>query len=435
MKKIWKNTGTIRGIKNIALSFAQQWAWFELLKSKVSPRQKLMIAVSGGADSILTACLMYNFFIKSKYDLQNLFFIHCNHWVRPGNTADEEFIKKFFKDTQLIIVKRKKGTTDKDTEAQLRNRRYEEFRKQAKKHHIDQFVFGHNLTDRIESTFLNLLRGANSNGFLAMQTQETHHLLWWIEVIRPILWLSKDEIFTICKQNNIPFVTDPTNNDSTTSLRNKLRNKVLPELYKLSHKHTSTTNTFIESMKNIYEQYEQTTQQEKNILNSISQSPHRHATFAYQRKIAPKEITNEWLLQVMKTLNISNNITTPLLNERKKFLQNNKSGYKYFNKTYVFKSHGNMYFISAPKWFWEKQIEKSKTITMLGQVKRYELTLPITKKEQIGASLRFAKTTDRYHNKSWNQYCITAKIPVFWRNFIPVLVKEGKIINVWKEHI
>jgi hypothetical protein len=72
---------------------------------------------------------------------------------------------------------------------------------------------------------------------------------------------------------------------------------------------------------------------------------------------------------------------------------------------------------------------------MLGQVKRYSVTVPITKKEQIGASLRFAKATDRYHNKSWNQYCITAKIPIFWRNFIPVLVKEGKIIDVFKEHI
>ena len=137
----------------------------------------------------------------------------------------------------------------------------------------------------------------------------------------------------------------------------------------------------------------------------------------------------------MKTLNITNNINTPLLNERKKFLQNNESGYKYFNKTYVFKSHGNIYFIWAPKNFWEKTIEKSKTIATLGQVKRYNFTLPITKKEQIGALLRFAKTTDRYHNKTRNQYCITAKIPVFWRNFMPVLVKEGKIIHVWKEHI
>ncbi|MEI6773266.1 MAG: tRNA lysidine(34) synthetase TilS [bacterium] len=214
-----------------------------------------MVAVSGGADSILTACLMYNFFLENKYDLQNLFFIHCNHGTRIGNTTDENFIREFFEGTQSIIVKRA-TINDKKNETQLRDRRYGEFRKQTTKHHIDRLVFGHNLTDRIESTLLNLLRGANLNGFLAMQTQETHHLLPETQVLRPILRLTKNEITAICKNNKIPFVTDPTNSDTTTSLRNKLRNKILPGLYTLTHKQTSTTNSFIESMKNIYEQLE-----------------------------------------------------------------------------------------------------------------------------------------------------------------------------------
>jgi len=193
-----------------------------------------MVAVSGGADSILTACLMYNFFLKNKYSLQNLFFIHCNHNTRPGNITDEQFIAKFFEGTQLIVVKR--TSNKKNTEAELRNRRYGEFKTYAKKQHIDQLIFGHNLTDRIESTFLNLLRGANLNGFIAMQVQEQHHLLPGINVLRPLIGLTKDEILNICKHNKIPFVIDPTNKNITTSLRNKLRNKVLPELYKLANK-------------------------------------------------------------------------------------------------------------------------------------------------------------------------------------------------------
>jgi len=55
------------------------------------------------------------------------------------------------------------------------------------------------------------------------------------------------------------------------------------------------------------------------------------------------------MMQVMKKLHITNNITTPLLKELTKFLTNSESGYKYFNKTYLFKSHGNIYLISAPK--------------------------------------------------------------------------------------
>jgi tRNA(Ile)-lysidine synthase TilS/MesJ len=81
-----------------------------------------MIAVSGGADSILTASLVYIFFVDKKYDLQNLFFIHCNHNIREGNKDDETFIKQYFKNTQLIVTKRTKTT--KATEATLRKRRY-----------------------------------------------------------------------------------------------------------------------------------------------------------------------------------------------------------------------------------------------------------------------------------------------------------------------
>lgn len=134
-----------------------------------------MVAVSGGSDSIMTASLMYNFFLKNKYNLQNLFFIHCNHNIRKGNSSDENFIRNFFEGTQLIIVKRARNKNH--TETELRNWRYGEFKKQTKKYAIDQLIFGHNLTDRIESTFLNLLRGANLNGFIAMQVQEEHHLL------------------------------------------------------------------------------------------------------------------------------------------------------------------------------------------------------------------------------------------------------------------
>ena len=431
MKKTWKNQGTIKWIKNNKLIFAHQQIYLDILKSKVQPNQKIMVAVSGGADSILTACLMYNFFLENKYNLQNLFFIHCNHNTRTGNVSDEKFIKNFFVGTQIYISKKK--MSKKSTETELRKWRYGEFKKQSKKNNINQLVFGHNLTDRIESTFLNLLRGSNLNGFIAMQTQESHHLLPGIQVLRPILWLTKNEITNICKQNNIPFVIDPTNIDTTTSLRNNLRNKVLPAVYALTHKQTSTTNSFIESMKHIYEQLEISFQQKEIILKPIQQSTHRNTQFAYQRMIDPNEITNEDVMQAMKILNSSNNITTPLLQERTLFLQKNKSGYKYFNKTYLFKSHGNIYFISGPIFFWQKTIASSQKIHKLGLINREGRKYSIQKKEYLGATLRFPQKGDLYRKKTRNEYCINQKIPIFQRNFIPIVAKWGQIIDRVKE--
>ncbi len=432
-KKTTEKKRSTHTIQTIAPRMEALYEKEKILKHQIQTNEKILVAVSGGADSILTACLLYNFFVQEKYNIDNLFFIHCNHWTRIGNTQDEIFVKEFFEKTQLIIVKRKKW--GKKTEAELRKWRYGEFKKYAKKFWIKKIIFWHNLTDRIESTFLNLLRGANLNGFIAMQTNEPHHLLWDIQVFRPILQRTKDEVFDLCKIYKIPFVTDPTNKDDTTSLRNKLRNKVFPELYKLANKQTKTTNSFIESMKNIYTSLEEANKK-KNLYSSsdtksysqnwtlnskwwtlytIKKSPHRKATFAYQRMIDSNKITNELMIQVMKKLHISNNVTTPLLKELTKFLTNSESGYKYFNNTYIFKSHGNIYIISAPKGFWEKTVDSEKKIDT------------ITVK-------RFPRKSDTYKKKTRNQRCINHKIPIFRRNFIPVVAQENQIIKyTWKK--
>lgn len=428
MKKTTKKTGTIQ---EISLTFEQKQMCFDIFKKHIAPNQKITVAVSWGADSILTATIVYQFFIQQKYSISNLFFIHCNHNTRPGNTKDEAFIRDFFKGTQLNISTRK--SKEKSNEAKLRERRYNEFKKHIKKYKTEKIIFWHNLTDRIESTFLNLLRGSNINGFLAMKVQEDdHHLLPKTQILRPILWLTKQDVTAMCKKNKIPFVTDPSNKDTTTSLRNKLRNKVLPELYKLANKQTTTTNSYIDSMKNIYEQLENTHKEKTISLKKIPQSPHRNATFAYQRIIHTQDINNENIMQIMKQLHISNNTTTALLNEISKFLRTKTSGYKYVNKTYFFKAHGNIYIISAPKLFREKTIDSSKKITTLGKITRGKTTYTIDKKEYIGTTIRYAKPWDSYKKKTRNEWCINQKIPIFRRKFTAILVKKNQIIKIFK---
>lgn len=426
---MWKKLHKTDSIKNIKLKFAQEQTCFDVLQKTISPDENILVAISGGADSTLTACILYNFFVKQKYDLNHLFFIHCNHQTRRGNASDEKFIKKFLEWIQTIIVKR--DTNKKSNEGQLRTWRYQEFKLQIKKHKIHKLILGHNLTDRIESTFLNLLRWSNINGFIAMQMQEQHHLLPDTQILRPIVQLTKAEILDICKHNKIQFVNDPTNNNDTTSLRNKLRNSVLPELYKLAHKQTPTTNSFIQSIQQVYAQVEKSFQEQNIILSPVKESHHRKTKFAYQRIVDPQDINKECVMQVMKQLNISSNITTPLLKERSAFLQKNESGYKYFNKTYLFKSHGKIYFISGPRLFWEKTIASSQKITKPWTINREKQNYEIDKKEYIGGSIRFPKKGDRYKNKTRNEWCINQKIPIFQRNFIPIIVKENQIIKIF----
>jgi tRNA(Ile)-lysidine synthase TilS/MesJ len=107
--------------------------------------------------------------------------------------------------------------------------------------------------------------------------------------------LPKSEIENICKKNHIPYVTDASNYDDTTSLRNKLRNKVLPSLYALS-KSQKGRETFENSMLNVYRQIEKLTNSKYPPLTKggvggicpIKKSEFRKAKFAYQRDIPKK---------------------------------------------------------------------------------------------------------------------------------------------------
>ena len=433
MAKTGKNIDNIWHMACIDFQFTGSKQIFASLQTHIIPGKTYLLALSGGSDSMLTVSLVYKYFIQQKLGLQNLILVHCNHWVRTESYQESKFLEKFFAGTNFHIVTRRENL-QKINEENLRKRRYNEFAKLAKKYHASTLIVGHNLTDRIESTLLHLLRGAHLKWFLAMTEYEKHHLFPG-NIYRPILNISKAAVLKICHKYNIPYSTDKSNFDSKTSLRNKLRMEVLPWLYKLAHKASPTENSFQQSMLHIYEELEKTTQKKIFHLTPFTACSVWKAKFAYEVSATSQSRTDETTVQVLRELKITHDMSIAQIRELTKFLSTAEQGFKYLQWTYFFVAHGKRYLISAPTDFWQKTVEKSKKIATLWQVKRYNFTLPIVKKERIGWSIRFAKASDRYHNKTRNQYCITAKIPVFWRNFVPVVVKENKIIHIFKEHI
>ena len=405
------------------LTFPEKNKILESLKTQIGSKKKVIVAISWGSDSMLTAVLVQNFFIMDKYDTKNLYFVHFNHKIRPESDQEEQFIRNYFKGTNLICIHRHSSlVTRNNTEWDLRTRRYSELKKLVKKYKVSHVILGHNLSDRIESTFLNLLRGAGIKGFTSMQFSKSHHLLSWTKVLRPLINMPKSEIENICKKNHIPYVTDASNYDDTTSLRNKLRNKILPSLYALS-KNQKGRETFEQSMLNIYEEIGKTKKKSPSEgdlggLKSIKQSPYRKAKFAYQRDIPKKWITTENIISLLNQLWIYNNVSSAFLNTLLTFLQTSNSGYKYFQGTYFFVAHGKIYIIQAPTNFWKKIISQSHP------------NLPISIKSPN--LLRYPQPWDRYKGKTRNQYCITQKIPLFRRNFVAVLETDGKINKILK---
>jgi hypothetical protein len=294
---------------------------------------------------------------------------------------------------------------------------------------------GHNLTDRIESSFMNMLRGAGLNWFSSMKFLDQNNLLSWANIVRPLLEYTKAEIEWFCEEYEIVFVVDKTNLDKGTSLRNEIRLWLFPQFAEMSNKNIDNTNSFFDSMKQIYTELD-AIESDNNIWEfiKIKQSKYRNSDFAYMRDIPLWFISENILLKVFKKFNISSGIKTETLIDCLDFFHTAKQGYKYINWVYLFLSHEKIYIIKAKQNFWEKYIEKIVIIDKLWSIEIGKEVVIIDDEKLVWLELRYPKQWDKLWSKSWSKYCINNKIPIFWRNFIPIVVSvdSGNIIKYFK---
>ena len=400
---------------------------FNKLSANDFSETKFLVAVSGWPDSMLTSILIYKYFLENKFNLDNLFFIHCNHKTRVETDDEEKFIRSFFDGLNLEICH---YTWSDKWENALREWRYSEFNKIIQKNKIDFLVTGHNLTDRIESTFMNLCRGAWLNWFLSMKFIDTNNLVDWAKILRPLLSFTKKSIEKFCDNLTIPYVIDHTNFDQDTSFRNKIRLSILPQLAEISNKNSETSCSFFESMNQIYDDIE-SNKDKLDIWNfiEIKKSPYRNADFAYLWDIPFWFIDENVLLAVLRKFNVYLDVTKKTLDDFLQFFHKAEQWYKYINWAYFFISNGKIYIIKAKQNFWEKYIEKETIIDKIWNVEIWKNIVNIDSNEFIKKILRYPKVWDKFGSKSWWKYCINKKIPIFWRNFVPIIADWNQILK------
>jgi len=405
-----KNIFCLNDVKTLLLIFEEEENIFTKLEKYIWESTKICVAVSGGSDSMFCSILIYRYFLMKQYSLDNLYFIHCNHKTRETTKDDQIFVEDFFWKHLKSFVYEWQKQDEKLSEEKMRKWRFEQYQKIIDNKNIDYLILWHNLSDRVESSFLNLLRGAGLSWFLSMWFCNEHHLLQWVKVLRPILDIRKLKIISLCDKYWIPYQTDPTNKNSNYSKRNKLRNNILPKLFELGH----WFDSFEKSMWNLYEEIDQNLifNVKDFKLESIDKSLERNAEWAYELKTKKNNIDSKLLIAVMDELWMKHNITKNFLKELTFFLLNKDSGHKFFWWVSIFVSHSKIYFIKADRDFWKKK------------------KLIIKDLELKNKGFRYPKPGDIYKWKTWNQWCKKENIPVFWRWFLPVLVKDWEIIDI-----
>lgn len=183
---------------------------------------RVLVALSGGVDSVVLATLM----LRSGYTFS---VAHCNFHLRgEESNRDERFvrswaeknkIKLFVSEFDTYEYMQQKGIS---LEMAARELRYSMFKNLMTAQGFSLLATAHHADDSAETFFINLLRGTGIAGLHGILPKHDN-------IVRPLLFATRKDIFDFAKANNIPFVEDSTN-EETQFLRNKIRHRLFPLL-------------------------------------------------------------------------------------------------------------------------------------------------------------------------------------------------------------
>lgn len=198
----------------------QQYVFHEGLLKR---GDKIIVAVSGGPDSIALAYVLNK--LKDKQNFQ-IKLVHVNYHQRGiESDKDEKFVRNFAEKFELDVeIFDYKPGKSKNIEEDMRNFRYEIFEKVLRQERFDKIAIGHTKDDSVETFLMNLIRGAGIDGLVSLKNKRD-------EIVRPLMCCEKKEILAFLKIVKQKFRTDKSNFDEDFS-RNKIRRSLIPLLEK-----------------------------------------------------------------------------------------------------------------------------------------------------------------------------------------------------------
>ncbi len=187
-------------------------------------RYRYLLTVSGGADSTVMAHLFHEMGL-------NFALAHCNFHLRGAESdRDMQIVQQLADSLQVELMVREFDTPSlqKDSglsmEMMARKLRYDWFEEIGQS--FDYIVTAHHANDALETTLLNLCRGAGLRGLASIPAKNNR-------IIRPLLNFTAAEIRAYAHHHHLPYGIDSTNSDETIR-RNRLRHAVVPLLEELN---------------------------------------------------------------------------------------------------------------------------------------------------------------------------------------------------------
>ena len=229
----------------------------------IQPNDKLVLAVSGGPDSLAMLDILNDLKTEMKIDFV---VAHVNHMIREEAEADEKFVEQFCKKINVpffakrIDITKIANTKKIGLEEAGREERYKFFDQVMEQTNANKVAIAHNKNDKIETIIMNVLRGSGISGLKGIEPIKKQ------KYIRPLIECERKEIEEYCQQKNLMTRIDKTNFDNHYT-RNKIRNVVIP--YIKSEFNPNIISTIDRLSDLVKEEDEYIEHQVENIYNEI----------------------------------------------------------------------------------------------------------------------------------------------------------------------
>ena len=230
-------------------------------KSFFNRKHKLLIGVSGGADSVVLLDMLN----KLGYSCS---IAHCNFNLRGKESdQDEEFVTQLSKKYNVSIYKKSFNTIEYakknnlSIEMAARDLRYEWFDQLIDKYSYDFIAIAHHKDDLAETFFLNLVRGTGIRGLRGIQEKNN-------KIVRPFLIFSRQQIIEYAHENNLHYKTDSTNKD-IKYIRNKIRHEIIPLFNEINPSFNNTMFENVNRLKEVEQIYEISIKEKLNNIKRI----------------------------------------------------------------------------------------------------------------------------------------------------------------------
>ena len=234
-------------------------------------QKKLLIAVSGGLDSVvlskLCAKLNYSFAL-----------IHCNFQLRDAESdEDEQFVIALAEELKVLVHTQKfdtKSYADKhklSIQMTARTLRYKWFQEVAEKLGYDYILTAHHKDDALETFLINLSRGTGIEGLTGIPQLNQN-------IVRPLLPFSRSEILAYAEKNNWSWRED-SSNATTKYVRNKIRHEIVPKLKELHP-------TFLDNFQRTQEHLRESQQIISDTIDTL------------RKKLVTKVSENVWQIEI-----------------------------------------------------------------------------------------------------------------------------------------